>query len=229
LRVGQDWHIASGDDAGSQLGEYLAKSVAVVDSSAVADGLGLELTHGMSGRAREGLATRPVWSLLDDLAETGEIGTWREWESGSKGRRQVGWSNGLRERFAPSMVEESDQAIVDQVLGDETDDLAWWTADEWRVFIDHPTRARELLDVAQLGSRELVHDLLTAWGVRCTLIDRVPSSVPGDSHLGGLSPGHPQQRGTDGAASAAGAGRPPLRGAGGATPRGASVPTGPGS
>lgn len=174
LRVGQDWHLATGENAADDLSSYLSKSVAVVDSPDLAAGLGLELTHGMAGRAREGLATRPVWSLLDDMAETGEIGPWREWEKASKGRKQVGWSNGLRERFAPALDDLSDQAVVDQVLGDETDDLVWWTSDQWKVFVAHPTRARELLDVAQFGGRASVHALIEEWGdVSCSLISLI--------------------------------------------------------
>lgn len=202
LLVGQDWHMVTGDDAADALGEYLAKSVSVIDTGgptsrsdvdtrAVSDGLGLELTHGMAGRARDGLATQPVWSLLDGMAETGDLPAWREWEKASKGKRQVGWSVGLRDRFAPSIEDLSDQAIVDQAVGDETDDLVLWTADEWRTFVAHPTRPVELLDAAQSGGRDAVQALLTRWGdVACSVVE--------------------------------------WRGSGGAAPGGAWVPTGPG-
>jgi hypothetical protein len=189
-RVGQDWHLAEGAQAAEQLADYLAKSVglglgalvAEAHRESVADGLGLELTHGMSGRAREGLATRPVWSLLDDLAEMGEassLAAWHEWESASKGKRQVGWSAGLRERFAPEVTEASDQEVVDQALGDEHDDVASWTADQWRTFIAEPARVVELLEVAESGGREAAHRLLTSWGTVCTLIDPRPTGAGG--------------------------------------------------
>jgi hypothetical protein len=177
LRVGQDWHLATGDRAASDLADYLAKSVAVVDSETLPADLGLELTHGMAGRARQGLATRPVWSLLDEMVETGDLTDWREWEKASKGKRQVGWSVGVRERFAPDVEDVTDQAIVDQAVGDELDDLAWWTADQWREFIAHPSRAVELLEVAARGGRVAVHALLREWGTDCALI--IPNSLDG--------------------------------------------------
>ncbi|MEG5182129.1 protein rep, partial [Microcoleus sp. A2-D5] len=193
-RVGQDWHLAEGAQAAEQLAEYLAKSVQVGRAGAnaeaianaarvnLADGLGLELTHGMSGRAREGLATRPVWSLLDDLAETGEASAlrrWHEWERGSKGKQQVGWSNGLRDRFASTLDEVTDQQIVDQAVGDEHDDVAAWTADEWREFVARPERVAELLEVGERGGRESVHALLIEWGTVCTLIGPKAGGVGG--------------------------------------------------
>lgn len=177
-RVGQDWHLATGDRAASDLADYLAKSVSVVDSEDLAAGLGLELTHGMAGRAREGLATRPVWSMLDEMAETGDLTGWREWEKASKGKRQVGWSVGLRERFAPSLDEQTDDQIVAQEVGDETDDIAFWTAEEWAEFVAHPTHPTTLLNTAEVYGREQAQLALLSWGVRCSIIDRLPSSTP---------------------------------------------------
>lgn len=196
---GQDWHMATGEKAASDLADYLAKSVELgtmeklvqqARREALATGLGLELTHTSSGRAREDLRTRPVWSLLDDLAETGEIGLWREWERGSKGRQQVGWSNGLRKRFAPALDEQTDQQIVDQALGDESDTIVSWTSEQWRTFIAHPTRAVELLEAAQFGGRLAVVDLLESWAdVSCSIIETVSPGEAGGA--GGRSEARP--------------------------------------
>lgn len=172
LRKGQDWHIVTGEKASEQLAEYLAKSVSVIDQlrvvaarESLARGMGLELTHTMPGRARDDLKTRPVWALLDDLAETGEIGPWREWEKTSKGRRQVGWSVGLRERFAPSLDEVSDLAIVEEEVGTAADDVIRWTGDQWRDFVAVPGLALELLQVAESGGAQAARDHLRYLGV----------------------------------------------------------------
>lgn len=177
LLRGQEWHLATGEAAAADLAEYLVKSVQVVDEAAqraaTATGLGLELTHTMPGRAREGLKTQPVWSLLDDLVATGEasaLARWNAWEQASKGRRQVGWSVGLRERFAPEVEELSDDQVVAEELGTEADDVLAWTADQWRSFIARPDRAVALLDAAAHGGRDAVVALVESWGVECTII-----------------------------------------------------------
>lgn len=191
--VGQDWHLAEGAEASEDLAGYLAKSVQLEGSSdGVADGLGLELTHGMAGRAQEGLATRPVWSLLDELAETGDASAlhrWHEWESVSKGKRQVGWSAGLRERFAPTLEEVTDQEVVDQAVGDEHDDVAAWSCQQWRDFVARPERIPQLLEVAESGGRASVHALLESWGTVCTLIDPKGTPTDGDGSAGTVGAG----------------------------------------
>jgi hypothetical protein len=188
-----------GDQAAEQLAEYLAKGVKVVDRRELAAmvreeravGLGLELTHALPGRAREDLRTRPVWALLDELAETGEasaLARWHEWESASKGRRQVGWSMGLRERFAPTIEELTDQQVVDQVVGDEDDDVIAWTADQWRAFIARPARAADLLEAAQHGGVAGALALLESWGdVACSIVtrDRGGPAPPASAHRAG--------------------------------------------
>jgi hypothetical protein len=196
--------MATGDQAASDLADYLAKSVELVDvgPGELADGLGLELTHGMAGRASEAHKTRPVWSLLDDLVATGEasaLRAWHEWEEVSKGKRQVGWSKGLRERFAPGIEEVSDQAIVDQVVGDERDDLVAWSADEWRGFIAHPTRALDLLVAAQSGGLRPVLDLLREWGEDSFTVVANVLDVPAGVTDGGGAGGPPQSVASGGA------------------------------
>jgi hypothetical protein len=166
LRIGQDWHLVSGERASDDLGGYLAK---LADSAEPAsDGLGLELTHGLAGRAAAGMATRPTWALLDHLVRTGEAGAlqlWHEWERVSKGKRQVGWSKGLRERFAPEVEELTDDAIVDQEVGSDADDLVRWTADQWRELVRVPARIVELLSYAEACGADAVCSALDAWGI----------------------------------------------------------------
>jgi hypothetical protein len=151
--VGQEWHLVEGDDAAGQLSEYLFK---LADQGAAdrARSLGLELTHTRPGRARSDLATRPVWSLLGDLVERGEAETlrrWHEWEAGSKGRRQVGWSKGLRERFAPEVEGVEDQAVVDTERGTAADDVVHLTVQAWRQVVAVPARIPQLLEALEVG------------------------------------------------------------------------------
>lgn len=179
---GQDWHIVKGDQAAIEVGDYLFK---LVDGAGMAKGLGLELTHTQPGRARSDLKTRPVWGLLDDLVETGEIGRWREWEQASKGKRQVSYSKGFRERFAPDLDELTDDEVADLETGSADDDLIHWNRDQWRELVARPERLPQLLEAAEIGGRaglaavlELLHD----WKVPFRL---VASDDEGDGRISG--------------------------------------------
>lgn len=199
-RKGQDWHMVTGDQAAERLAEYLAKSVSVIDQmkaasarEATATGLGLELTHTMPGRARDDLKTRPVWALLDDLAETGEVGPWWEWEAVSKGRKQVGWSNGMRKRFAPALEELSDEVIAEQELGSASDAAIRWTYDQWRAFVVQPGKAIRLREAAEVGGKAAAVALLDEWGDPYQVI--VPDeAAAGSGGAQGRSPGAPPAR-----------------------------------
>lgn len=167
LLAAQDWQLVRGDQASSKLADYLVKMVES-SSAELAASLGLELTHSMPGRAAESFKTRPVWSLLDELVATGEkrsLDLWHEWEAGSKGKRQVGWSKGLRERFAPEVEELTDAEVVDQELGSAADDVLGWDFRQWREFVRVPGRLVELLEVSELGGAEAARELLDRWGV----------------------------------------------------------------
>lgn len=140
-RRGQEWHLVTGPKACEQLGEYLAKFADAPDTRALGEGLGLELTHTMPGRSSDALRTRPVWALLDDVATLGDadsLGLWHEWEKASKGRKQVGWSVGLRERFAPTVEDRTDDEIAGEELGSRSDDVIALTAEAWRSLVARP-------------------------------------------------------------------------------------------
>lgn len=161
LLVGQDWHLVEGDQAAEEVAGYLLKL-----SEDPGEALGSELAYSQPGRSRSGLGTRPPFALLDDLVETGEaesLRLWHEWETASKGKRQVGWSQGLRERFG--VVEVEDQAIVDEAVGTEQDDLVAWSRSGWRELVKVPERMARLLSLAEEGGASAVTDALDAWGV----------------------------------------------------------------
>lgn len=169
VRAAQEWHIAEGERASEDLGEYLSK---MADDD-VAAGLGLELTHSAPGRAERANKTRPVWGVLDEFTETGDVAMlqrWHEWERGSKGKRQVAWSKGLRERFAPELEELSDGDIASQEVGSVDDDLVRWSSEQWRELVKRPERLVRLLELAEAGGQRAVAAQLDAWGVPYELV-----------------------------------------------------------
>lgn len=169
--VGQDWHLVGGEDASSALGEYLAKMVEAPEAQAAS--LGLELTHTMAGRSASSLKTRPTWALLDDLVHFGEkssLDRWREWERVSRGKRQVGWSKGLREQFAPDIEELTDADVVEQEIGSAHDDIVRWGAQQWRELVAVPGRLVELLEAAEQVGPRLVRVLLDEWAVPYSVV-----------------------------------------------------------
>lgn len=169
--VGQDWQLVNGEKAAEALGEYLAKIAdAGLDAPAhdVGLGLGLELTHTMPGRSAAGLKTAPVWALLDQFVRTGDaemLGKWQEWEQVSKGKQQIGWSRGLRERFAPSVEELTDDEIVAEEIGTEDDEILRMDAAAWRDLVSTPGRCLELLEASE-RSPKYAMVLLDEWGIK---------------------------------------------------------------
>lgn len=163
LRVAQDWHVVEGAAASADLGGYLAKFADGVES----DGLGLELTHALPGRAGKIAATRPTWSLLDHLVSTGEavaLDLWHEWERTSKGRRQVGWSQGLRERFA-AVEEITDEEIVAEEIGTRNDDVVKLDAAGWRALVEVSGRPLQFLELLEGSGVKFALTALDYWGI----------------------------------------------------------------
>lgn len=177
MLAGQDWHLVAGDEAAEQVGEYLHKLVETAGLDR-ARSLGLELATTLPGRSRDALRTRPVWALLDDLVETGEasaLNRWHEWERSSKGKRQVAYSKGFRERFGVELEDElTDDQVVDEEHGTAADDCIRWSSVEWRAFVQNPGRVADLLEAAEIPGPiglQLVRSMLDGWGVSYSLVD----------------------------------------------------------
>ena len=165
--------MVSGDAAASELGRYLFKFAEASDAERAVS-LGLELAYSLPGRAAHGLRTRPVWSLLDDLVANGDaeaLERWHEWERDSKGRRQVGWSTGLRAKFAPVLDEFTDDQVVSTEHGTAEDDLVLIEAAGWRTLVGMPAQMPRVLEAAESGGASAVSALLWALGVEHLVID----------------------------------------------------------
>lgn len=160
--IGQEAHIVKGA-ADVSLSEYFTKA-----RDDATYGIGLELAHSQSKIARDGFATFTPWELLTmlDLADTEERylmarDLWEEWENGSRGRRQIAWSKGLRDRLGLG-VEVEDEAIAAEVVGDEADTVAYITSAGWASIRKEPVLIGRMLDVlANGGSSDLLRFLRT--------------------------------------------------------------------
>jgi hypothetical protein len=118
---------------GEYVAEYFAKNGYHPNATAES-GAAYEVT-GSSSKKR-GKGGRTPFQLLADLTddawgqvdhETGELlgehqdaRTWREWETASRGRRQLTWSRGLRELLLPRAEELTDEEIAEQDFGGST-------------------------------------------------------------------------------------------------------------
>lgn len=155
--IGQDAHLVNGP-GDAALAAYFTKAV---------DGahrIGLELTQSQTKKARRRHSTVPTWGLLDEVEETGDLTRWEEWELGSKGRRQISWSKGLRERLGLRR-EESDEELAAEEVGTSADNVMLITAFGWNQLCTVPADLGRLLDVTSTEGLEGARAFLDARGV----------------------------------------------------------------
>ena len=120
-------------DSLDRVSDYVAKIAAEITSPSTKDG-------------RYG--NRAPFAVLRDALATGlyaDCQLWLEWEQGSHGRRQLTWSQGLRE-WARLGREQTDQEIVEQDMHGE--DVLAIAPEAWPQVRE---QVAELLDVAELG------------------------------------------------------------------------------
>lgn len=118
----------SAQEAGERMAEYFTKSVS------------LELTQGnVTKKGRRGGRT-PFRLAYDAYVEGDDaaLDRWHEWVRVSKGRQQLVWSDGLKDRFGIKHVE--DQALVDEEDQIQSDNL---------VFLPEETREKLAYDQAE--------------------------------------------------------------------------------
>lgn len=167
LPAASDFHLVTGENAGTVLGDYLAKlsASAIEDMDATAIGRELTGTQGKVARARHG--TQSMWQVLDEYGRTGDLdlrGVWREYEDVSKGKRQMGWTKGLRERYGVS-AEKSDEDIAGEELGTADDDLVGITRDGWLSLLRNPELIPAVIDVAERQGQQGLSTWLDAIGI----------------------------------------------------------------
>jgi hypothetical protein len=159
LLAGQDLRVLNGP-ADEALAGYFTKAVHGPRS------IGQELTNSQSKTARGGHKTHSVWEFLDDVIDAGDadaLDRWHEWQRGSKGRRQLTWSKGMRELLG-LRFEKSDEDVAAEELGTNADDLVIITAAGWRTVIACRLRVAILESVYRQGFKGL-RALLDASGV----------------------------------------------------------------
>jgi hypothetical protein len=143
------------------MADYFAKGVYSADASRAA----LELARGDLKQARSG--NRNPFRILSDVAAYGladDVDLWGEWEAASKGRRQMTWSRGLRDRLALA-AERSDEDLAAEELGSADDDLVELPAESVRMVAALGLHAA-ILDAAEADdSGHALRRYLSARGV----------------------------------------------------------------
>jgi hypothetical protein len=147
-------------DEGDEVGEYVAKGTFGADSP---DGVGVlaedaddrwtlahEMTKGHIKRAARGKGETPRDLLRAFLAGTDELEAgqlYREYVTASKGRRQLVWSDGLRDLLA---LEELSDDEVAKGADPEAVVLGSIGLEDWRRILKVDARG-EILEVARMG------------------------------------------------------------------------------
>jgi Replication protein len=161
LDVGQELHFVEGVEAASQLGEYFAKQTAY----GTAESLGRELFSSWTKGSLTWHSTVPVWRLIEEFASTGDLellGLWHEFERVSHGRKQMAWSQGLRELMALG-PEKSDEEIAAEEAGDR--DLLVISREGWQGVLAAKWPACLILDVMERSGVDAVCRFLDANGI----------------------------------------------------------------
>ena len=150
-------------DSLERVGEYIAK-------------VGFEITSPSTKDGRHG--NRAPFAILRDALATGladDCELWLEWEEASHGRRQLTWSQGLRE-WARLGCEATDEEIVEE--DQHGNDALILPPETWDAVRD---RVSELLDAAEVGGVAGAMRWLDRQGLRWFCPDR---------HRTGPPPGH---------------------------------------
>lgn len=164
---GMEAHAGQGDL--SDFGDYFTKA-----QYAGSESLAAEMVRADGKAARR--QNRTPFQVAADVVALGlvdDLAIWHEWERGSRGRRQIQWSPGLRELVGLLHAERTDEEIAADDLAGET--VAWIEAEDWaRRIACVPGRPAALLAALELDTLEPALELLTSWGVWALWRSRAP-------------------------------------------------------
>lgn len=122
-------HLVTPGTETNALSEYFTKAVYEVTLGATKDAHGDNLTP--FGILRSIMRHRAGELELDDAEFLRLVRAWGEWEQGSRGRRQLSYSHGLRE-FLNVGDQGTDEEIASEVAGTVEDTVAVIDGDTWR-------------------------------------------------------------------------------------------------
>jgi hypothetical protein len=162
--------VAKGD--ADVMAAYLAKQRYQPGDVATPDGAAWETVGGTGKAAQAG--NRTPFDILRDVVAVGladDLDLWHEWETASKGRRQITWSAGLRKQLAVTGPELTDEQAAAEDLGGDV--VAVMPADVWAVW---RWRSGQVLDALEADDHgRAVRALLGADAARC---EWWPTPVP---------------------------------------------------
>lgn len=136
----QHLHLVTGDRAADALGDYFTKASYRPSTEAV----GWEMTSTQT-KSRTRAAGATPWDLLRRVYLDGDadaLDLWHAWERGSKGKRALTWSRGLRARVGLD-TEATDEEIAEAVVGSESD--AGLVIEDWTPIRKNPALGGRLL------------------------------------------------------------------------------------
>jgi hypothetical protein len=172
LPVGQSFELVNAGSDPAVLGRYLAKMPETATSGRA---LGFEMTSTQTKGARS--IGRTQWQLAESAVagDARDQRLWREFERATKGRRQLTWSQGMRDRLELN-VEQSDDEIAAEVLGSDVDNVAMITAAGWSTICGHAGLAITLLHRLQQSYAEF-RSTLDLFGVEYVILPTLERSA----------------------------------------------------
>jgi len=131
------------------MGDYFTKASY---TGARVESVGWEMTSTQTKSRTRASGSRTPWEVLADVAggDADALDVWHEWEAGSKGKRALTWSRGLRARFGLG-VEASDEDVAAVEVGTAAD--AGFVITDWSPIRERPVLGAQLLGVIGPGQR----------------------------------------------------------------------------
>lgn len=160
-------HVAASSDDAKSIGGYTCKGML--------SGLAAETTTGQVTKEAKG-DNRTPFQILGDLGKQytkRDHALWLEWEKGSKGRRQTGWSQGTKDVLG---VNEMSDDQIDDSLGDndQSEVVAMVGRGAWGAIASDTEKRAAILDAVAAtdsaeGARKAARDVLKLFGVAHTV------------------------------------------------------------